>query len=235
MISPSASGRAPRICARRRRRYRRGTETERLPRSSFPDSIAALRGDGPKGRGGGRPIRVAHAKGPSLSNLSDTQERPGESPSPFYVKFEPTFFTATGRFALEYPRHVAAVVKRGSASSASNSMVSSIVSPAPSVHRALGQNLTTFVTYSLGRDRTLAPSGYNRLLSVRCNFGPQLAESQVGGTTIRQYPFWGLACFGQYHPFGSSRTTEFCRLEYRGIQYQVVQMQSGPEPANPIP
>src|SRR5258706_7662732 len=33
--------------------------------------------------------------------------------APFYVKLEPTLFGATGRFALEYPRNVAAVVTRG--------------------------------------------------------------------------------------------------------------------------
>ena len=82
--------------------------------------------------------------------------------------------------------------KGGSASSASNSMVSSIVSPAPSVHRSLGQNLTTFAPYSLGRDRTLAPSG-NRLLSVRRNSAgnARSALPQFGST-----PFWALACFG---------------------------------------
>src|SRR6202048_5058080 len=83
--------------------------------------------------------------------------------------------------------------KGGSASSASNSMVSSIVSPAPSLHRSLGQNLTTFVTYSLGRDRTLAPSGYNRLLSVRRNSAGNASSAlpQFGST-----PFGALACFG---------------------------------------
>src|ERR1700682_4731124 len=83
--------------------------------------------------------------------------------------------------------------KGGSASSASNSMVSSIVSPAPSLHRSLGQNVTTFFPYSLGRDRILAPSGYNRLLSVRCN---SAGNTRSALPQIREYPFGALACFG---------------------------------------
>ena len=80
--------------------------------------------------------------------------------------------------------------KGGSASSASNSMVSSIVSPAPSLHRSLGQNVTTFFPYSLGRDRTLAPSGYNRLLSVRCNSAgnTRSALPQFGSTPSGHWP-----------------------------------------------
>src|SRR5258706_15774846 len=78
----------------------------------------------------------------------------------------------------------------GSASSASNSMVSSIVSPAPSAHRPLGQNVTTFFPYSLGRDRTLAPFGYNRLRSVRCDWAgyARSALPQFGSTPSGHWP-----------------------------------------------
>src|SRR3984893_10303825 len=123
--------------------------------------------------------------------------------------------------------------KGGSASSASNSMVSSIVSLAPSLHRSLGQNLTTFVTYSLVGDRTLAPSGYNRLLSARRNSAgnARSALPQFGST-----PFWALACFGpvanfklrvayfgRYPLWFQSNYGVLSRLEYRGTQYRVVQ------------